>query len=176
MIKKFNILKFNFIDLIIVLALLIGLTGFFLVKTDKYSTSANIIKEHKQIEFDVLIKGLRLTSNKNIFKRDDKAFITIRNVPYMSLDIVKSKVEPWQTLVPNPENTSRFILIDDKAKKYEYNALVTLKDKAIITETGPVIGGNKIKIGLPLTLEGFNYRLNGIVTDIRLKENDESNK
>ncbi len=176
MIKRFKFFKFNFIDLIIILALLIGLIGFFLIKTDKYSTSANIIKEHKQIEFDVLIKGLRLTSNNNIFKRSNKAFITIRNVPYTSLDIVKSKVEPYQTLIPNPKNTSKFMLIDDKSRKYTYNALVTLKDKAIITETGPVIGGNKIKIGLVITLEGFNYRLNGIVTDVRLKENDKSNK
>ncbi len=176
MIKNFKIFKFNFIDLIIILALLIGLTGFFLVKTDKYSTSANIIKEHKQIEFDILIKGLRLTSNKNIFKQDDKAFITIRNVPYTSLDIVKSKIEPYQTLVPNPKDISKFMLTDDKSRKYSYNAIITLKDKAIITDTGPVIGGNKIKIGLPITLEGFKYRLNGIVTDIRLKEHDESNK
>ena len=45
-----------------------------------------------------------------------------------------------------------------------------MKDDAIITDDGAVIGGNKIKIGLPIIMEGFKYRINGVVSDVRVKE------
>ena len=60
--------------------------------------------------------------------------------------------------------------IKDPSRHDIYNLSVTLKDDAIITPDGAVIGGNKIKIGLPITIEGFNYRLNGIVSDVRIKD------
>ena len=40
----------------------------------------------------------------------------------------------------------------------------------MITNDGAVLGGNKIKIGLPVDIEGFNYRLSGMVTDVKVLE------
>ena len=39
---------------------------------------------------------------------------------------------------------------------------------AKITKDGAVVGGNKIKVGLPVTLEGMAYKLNGIISDVRV--------
>jgi hypothetical protein len=47
--------------------------------------------------------------------------------------------------------------------------LVTLAGKAQVTNNGPVIGNSKLKIGVPVELEGFNYDFTGAVIDIRLK-------
>ena len=53
--------------------------------------------------------------------------------------------------------------------------MVTVQDDAKITKDGAVVGGNKIKIGLPVTLEGKDYKLNGVVSNITLsKEADET--
>ena len=48
-----------------------------------------------------------------------------------------------------------------------YDVIVTLVDTAKITKDGAVVGGNKIKIGLPITLEGKDYRFNGTVSDLK---------
>jgi hypothetical protein len=159
--------RINIIDLGIILIILIAVTGLFLVKTGRHSTSANVIKKESMIEFDVVIRGLKLSSEEKIFKPKDKTFITIRNVPYTSLEIVKSEMTPWQTIIPDPKNPSRAVAVTDPTAPHTYNFFVTLKDKALITADGAVIGGNKIKTGLPVTLEGYKYRLNGIVSDVR---------
>ena len=44
-----------------------------------------------------------------------------------------------------------------------YDVVVTLTDNAKITKDGAVVGGNKIKIGLPITLEGADYKFTGSV-------------
>ena len=46
-------------------------------------------------------------------------------------------------------------------------------DDAKITKDGPVVGGNKLKIGLPIVLEGFNYRLSGTVANVKLLEDKD---
>lgn len=160
--------RINFIDLCIVLFVLLAGTGLYLVKSGKFVTSDNMIQKEGPIEFDVVIRGQKLSKDEPIFKDSQKTFITIRNVPYTSLKIVKSDRTPWQTFIPDPKNPSKVIAVTDPTAPYTYNFLVTLRDNATITNDGPVIGGNKIKIGLPVVLEGFKYRFSGIVSDVRV--------
>ena len=68
------------------------------------------------------------------------------------------------------DGTKKAVAVDDPYMPYLYNYVVTVKDDAIITDDGAVIGGNKIKIGLPIIMEGFKYRINGVVSDVRVKE------
>ena len=60
------------------------------------------------------------------------------------------------------------LVVEDVSQPNVYDAIVTLEDTAKITKDGAVVGGNKIKIGLPITLEGADYRLNGTVSNIQL--------
>ncbi|MFM6063648.1 MAG: DUF4330 domain-containing protein [Microcystis panniformis] len=39
-----------------------------------------------------------------------------------------------------------------------------------MTKDGIVLGNNKIKIGTPLELEGFNYNFNASIIDIRIED------
>ena len=64
-------------------------------------------------------------------------------------------------------------MIKDPAQSAIYDAIVTITDTAKITKDGAVVGGNKIKIGLPVTLEGTNYRLNGTISDVRVTSQSE---
>ncbi|MFH0703034.1 MAG: DUF4330 domain-containing protein [bacterium] len=158
----------NLIDLSIIFVVLLAVTGLTLVKTGRFTTSAQIIKEKSTIEFDVVIRGQKLSKQSALFKPGEKTFITIRNVPYTALEVVKSEITPWQTVIPNPKDLSKALAVDDPTAPHTYNFFVTLKDKALITNDGPVIGGNKIKIGLVVSLEGFDYRLSGIVSGVRI--------
>jgi len=160
--------KFNILDLSIIVIVLLAITGLLLVKTGKFTTSSKVIKKQAMIEFDVVLRGVKLSNDKMIFKTGDKSFITIRNVPYTSLGILNVIRTPLQTVIPDPKDPSRALAVVDSAEPYTYNYTVTLKDKALITDDGPVIGGNKIKIGLIVTLEGADYRLNGLVSGLRV--------
>lgn len=164
--KMFGII--NVVDLAIVLVVGLALAGLILVKAGRFTTSGSVIQKQANIEFDVITRGVKLSKDVNLFKKSEKAFITIRNVPYTKLEIVQSEMEKWQTPVYNPVNLNQVIAVEDPTAKHTYNFLVTLKDKATISEDGAVIGGNKIKIGLPVDIEGYKYRLSGVVADVRV--------
>lgn len=161
--------KINLIDLLVILIIILGVLGIYLVKSGKFLTSSRVNLGTKEVKFDVLMKGVKLSTNSNILKAGDQSFITIRNVPYTKLTILKSIKTPCQVILPNPKNLSRAIAVTDPTSPYTFNFLITLKDEAIITPDGPVIGGNKIKIGLPIDLEGYNYKLGGTVADVRVE-------
>ena len=145
----------NIIDLLIILIFALGLLCVFIVKKGHFSASGKMIQESTPIEIDALLVEKVMTGNSEVFKAGEKTFITLRNVPYTKLDIVKA--QKFQLSAK-----------DVTAYPYVYNFLVTIRDNAAITEDGPVIGGNKIKIGMPIILEGRNYKLGGIVSDLRI--------
>lgn len=62
-----------------------------------------------------------------------------------------------------------YFLVPDPAQPAIFDAVVTITDTAKITKDGAVVGGNKIKMGLPVTLEGNNYKFNGTISDVRVK-------
>ena len=49
----------------------------------------------------------------------------------------------------------------------------SIADTAKVTKDGAVVGGNKIKMGLPITLEGEKYRFNGTISDVRVTSDIE---
>jgi len=159
--------KFNLLDIILICAIILGLGGFLLVKFGKHQTANNVIEQRSPIEFDATFTAQPITAKESLFKVGDSAFITIRNVPYTELKITNFNISPWKTAVY--DTTKNVFAIKDPARDNIYNLNVTLKDDALITKDGAVIGGNKIKIGLPITIEGFKYRLSGIVSDVRVK-------
>ena len=70
--------------------------------------------------------------------------------------------------MPSKKAQKNVLVVDDVSQAHLYDILVTLTDTAKITKDGAVVGGNKIKIGLPITLEGKNYKFNGTVSDLKV--------
>ncbi|HEY9714881.1 MAG TPA: DUF4330 family protein, partial [Chroococcales cyanobacterium] len=56
---------------------------------------------------------------------------------------------------------------NDPANAIAHDFLVTVVDEAERTADGYVIRGNKIKLGNQIELEGFKYRVQGVVADIK---------
>ncbi len=159
--------KPNLLDIILILGIALALGGFVFVKLGKHTTAADVIEAKAPIEFDATFLAQPISTKESLFKVGDSAFITLRNVPYTELEITKFSYTPWKLAVY--DTTKNVFAVNDPSRENVYNINVTLKDNAIITKDGAVIGGNKIKIGLPITIEGFKYRLNGIVSDVRVK-------
>ena len=152
------------IFVVIALCLLIG---FVTVKKIRQTAGKQIVAT-EQIAFQVFLRSVTLTTGDvNPIKAGDTTFITIRNVPYSDVKVLESVMEKKKTIVPSQNNP---LVVDDYSQKNLYDIVVTLTDKAQITKDGAVVGGNKIKIGLPITLEGGSYKLNGIVSNVGLMD------
>jgi flagellar basal body rod protein FlgF len=164
--KKFSLTDFVIIAGI-VFALLVGLY------TAKHfrQTADKQIEATSKITFQVFLRGVTVTGEEFPIKLNDKAFITIRNVPYTELTI--SAIDYKQRMVFAPAVKS--LAAVDPAQPALYDATVTISDTAKITKDGAVVGGNKIKIGLPVTLEGVKYRFNGTISDLTIPNVTDNN-
>ncbi|MBS4760491.1 MAG: DUF4330 domain-containing protein [Clostridium sp.] len=161
---------FDYILIIAIVAVLgIGL----LVYLGKNKFNKTPVEATKKIAFQVMLKSVSVTDNEMPFKIGDEAFITIRNVPYTKLKIIDSLYQTKKTMVPTNDPKQPFIVTEDYSQPYQYDFIVTLVDEAKITKDGPVVGGNKIKIGLPIVLEGFNYRVGGTISNVQIINNKD---
>jgi len=159
-------IKLNLLDFLLLLTLIFSTTGFILAKAEKTSLN-NVIKGKENIAIELLIPDIFSPDEKfftGFFKVGDKAAITIRNRPYTKLSIIKSESKSKMALIPNLSGS--FKTVEDPTKHNIKDYYVTITDTALKTDDGYVIGGNKIKVGNQIELEGFNYRLNGKVINI----------
>lgn len=160
----------NTTDWIIVAGILLALIVGGLTFSHFRQTADKQIEATATIGFQVFLRGVTLTTNESPILPNSETFITIRNVPYTNLKVADVRIDSKKTVMPNPRGgKEQFVMVDDYSQAFLYDMVVTIiVDKAKITKDGAVIGGNKIKIGLPVTLEGPSYKLNGTVSDVRI--------
>ena len=156
--------KFNIVDIIIVLGVATALIVGIMTAKHFRQTADKQIEATSPITFQVFLRGVTVTGENFPVKKDDKTFITIRNVPYTELTVVDVTSQPRKTLSP----AGRYILVNDPSQPAIFDAVITITDTAKITKDGAVVGGNKIKMGLPVTLEGETYKFNGTISDVRV--------
>lgn len=167
--------KFKTVDIIIVAGVILALIVGFLTYKNFRQTAAKQFEATSKISFQVFIRGVTLTGNEIPLKADDKTFISIRNVPYTDLDIVDVKADRKKIVLPIL-NSKKVMIVEDVSQANMYDITVTLKDTAKITKDGAVVGGNKIKMGLPITLEGKDYKFNGTVSDLKVMPETDDDK
>src|SRR5574344_799980 len=140
----------------------------------KKNLSKNPIEKASKIEFQVMMRGVTISNGINPFNIGSETFITIRNVPYTKLKIKNVLSDSKKILLPNPTGKEKFVIANDPAYPLLFDIIVTLEDNADITEDGAVVGGNKIKMGVPIVLEGFDYKFQGVVSSVRILNYNES--
>lgn len=156
------------VDVIVILLVIAALGVGYLTYKHFRETGGKQIEKTAKIAFQVFLRGVTITGNQNPIKVGDKTFISIRNVPYTDLQVVDTKIDTKKIVMPNPGGKPPFILVQDFGQIFMYDIIVTVVDTAKITKDGAVVGGNKIKIGLPITLEGKDYKFNGTVSNIQI--------
>ena len=164
--------KINLLDLGAALVILLVIVGIFIFPGTSGSV-AQVGTKTAPIEVDLVVRGLNVRDPEQLFKqgftKGGKTNVIIRNQPYGEIGI-KSIEELERTLtIPQPDGTVKE-LADPRKNNFSTDFLLTLEGKATITENGPVLGNNKVKIGMPFELEGFNYNFNASVIDIRIKD------
>lgn len=168
--------KLKAFDFIVILGVLIAIFVGFVTFKNFRQTADKQIETTSPIVFDVFLRGITLTGNETPIKAGDKTFISIRNVPYSDLEVLNVKTERKKTVLPvlasTKNATKNVLIVDDVAQSDLYDIVVTLTDTAKITKDGAVVGGNKVKMGLPITLEGVDYKFNGTVSNITVTHDD----
>lgn len=169
---KINLKDFKKLDYIIVgvvaLALLVSGLVFF-AKTRIVKTP---VEAERKVVFQVFFRGITLTSETPPFKAGEETFITIRNVPHKKILILETFSSQKKIILPLLKD-GKPIIVDDVSNPFMFDFIVNVVDDAKITDDGPVMGGNKLKIGLPIILEGKDYRFNGVVSGLKILNEQE---
>lgn len=155
--------RIGLVDFVIIIGVIIAL--FVGVYTAKHfrQTADKQIEATSDITFQVFLRGVTVTGEEFPIVNGGKTFITIRNVPYTELKVLDVKSEPRKTFAPASKT-----VVADPSQPAMYDAIVTITDVAKITKDGAVVGGNKIKMGLPVVLEGETYKFGGTISDVRV--------
>lgn len=162
--------KVKLVDWIIIGGIIVALIVGILTVLHFRGTASKQIEAQTTIGFQVFLRSVTLTGNVSPIAPGNTTFITIRNVPCKDLKVLDAVIDTKKTVLPNPRGgKDSFVMVEDSSQAFLYDMVVTLvDDKAKLTKDGAVVGGNKIKIGLPVTLEGPSYKLNGVVSDVRV--------
>ena len=152
----------NILDVLLIITIVLSFNGYQLARAEKTGLN-KIIEGKEKIAIELLMPDVH-SPNKEIFKSGENSAITIRNRPYTRLSIIKVESKP--KLITIPDLRGGYKTIEDPARKFTKDYIVTLTDTALITADGFVIGGNKIKIGNQIELEGMDYRLGGKVINV----------
>jgi len=155
----------NFVDCAALALTMLCALGFLTARSGHAGVNKIIEGTHK-VAIEVYISSLK-TRDVDLFKVGEKSAITIRNQPVeppMTIVAVKSLPKEIAFLSNDGKKT---VVLPDAANPTARDFYVTLSDEADQTKDGYVIRGNKIKIGNQVELEGFKYRAQGVVVEIK---------
>lgn len=160
--------RLNGFDFACLVLVLLCIAGFVLAKAGHAGVDQVITGTHK-INIDLYFSGVK-TKDKQMFKVGDNAALTIRNQPvYPPMKIVNVKEAQKQVSFLSPDGKSA-VSFADPSVPLAHDFEVTVQDTADVTNDGYVVRGNKLKIGNQIELEGFKYRVTGVVTDINVAD------
>lgn len=154
--------KVNLIDAIVTGVIALTAIGVLMVQSGWHTTSADVVKKESDIEYTFLLKHVR-TTNPQLLKKDDTLSMTIRNQPRGDLKITDVEVTPKRVML---SSSGKPILTEDWSDP-SYDFVVKVRDHALVTTDGYVTNGVKVKIGMTIDVEGFDYRIPGVIMDVK---------
>ncbi|HIK40884.1 MULTISPECIES: DUF4330 domain-containing protein [Thermoleptolyngbya] len=165
--------KVNILDLGAALVMLLVAVAVFLVPGTSGSSVAQLGVQTKPVQVDTIVRGLTVSDPAALvqsLQESKKVNVIIRNQPYGELDVVGVKQLPRSVAVPQPDGT--VISLPDPRPELDFtlDMMITLAGDAQMTDDGPVLGNNKVKVGTPLELEGQTFRFNAPVVGVRIQE------
>ena len=90
--------------------------------------------------------------------------IVIRNQPAGRVTLVS--VDDLTNLLTAVQPDGSVVIADAPSSLLPRHARFVMEANAEINPSGVVIGGTKLKVGVPIELEGRLYRLNGVVSGV----------
>lgn len=168
--------KWNAIDFSFTLFLILVAVGVIAVQSGWHKTSGQTVEGTTTIEYTFLVRNAK-SMTPDLFKVGDTLSMTIRNQPRGEVAIVKSETSRKKALIQNNTHGggNGYFVVDDPTEPNGYDFLVTVTDKAEVTKEGYVTEGVKVKVGLPIDVEGQHYRFPAVIVavkDVAAKDTD----
>ncbi|MGK7934077.1 MAG: DUF4330 domain-containing protein [Microcystaceae cyanobacterium] len=125
----------------------------------------------KPIEVDVIVRGLSVKDSEALFQQfeTEKTNIVIRKQPAGEAEIINIDRLPRTIPVPQPDGSVKALPDPRPEVAYSVDMILTLAGQAQVTDTGPVLGGQKVKVGTLIELEGAEYNFNTSTIDVRVE-------
>ena len=127
----------------------------------------------KPIEVDILVQGLRVRDPQELQKKlqaADSTEIIIRNQPFGKVDLLAAEFYTRTVDVPQADGSVVALSDPRPGEQFTSDWKITVGGDAQITENGAVLGNSKVKIGITVELEGFEYSFRGSIIDVRVSE------
>ncbi|MEM8603064.1 MAG: DUF4330 domain-containing protein [Cyanobacteria bacterium P01_H01_bin.121] len=164
--------RVSVLDLGAVLIVVLVIVGIFFAPGTTGSV-AQVGVDTQPVEVDVMVRGLTVSEPEALrqaLETEGSTSVVIRNQPYGQVDVLNVQETPRSVAVPQPDGS--VIALPDPRPELAYTTdlLITLGGDAQITENGPVLGNSKLKIGIPVELEGDSYNFNASVVGVRVNE------
>jgi hypothetical protein len=166
--------KVSLLDIGAALVILMVIVGVFFFPGTSGSV-AQMGVETQPIEVDVIVRGLTVSDPEGLYetlKASDTTNIIIRNQPYGQVAIKDVQKLPRSQAVPQPDGTVKAFPDPRPELNYTIDMLITLAGEAQITESGPVLGNSKVKIGNQIQIEGELYDFYTSTVGVRILENE----
>ena len=158
----FNALDFSLMGFVALLVV-----GIICVQSGWVVTSAQMVEGETDVEVVVGIFGTQVL-NHDFIKSGDKTAISVRNQPRGE---VRIKEAHWKrSLIALVGPSGKVLAAPDPSRPNDYDLYLTLSDHALIGKEGYVANGVKLKVGQPIEVEGFAYRLGGRILDVKAVE------
>lgn len=146
--------KVSILDVGAALVILLVIVG---VLVPSLPGGAQIGTATKPVEIDVIVRGFDLKNPRSPLKAGDKTSIVVRNQTYGNTNIKSIQELPRTVAVPQPNGSVKALPDPRPEAAYYKDFLVTLGGDAVIKDDGPVLGNVKVKSGLQVELQGFDY-------------------
>jgi hypothetical protein len=165
--------KVSLLDVGAGLIILMVLGGIFLYPGTSGSV-AQVGATMRPVEVDLMVRGLSSSNPDQLFnslQNAETVNIIIRNQPYGQVKVKSVQRLSRSTTVPQPDGS--VLAMPDPRPELDYtiDMLITLEGEAQITDTGPVFGNSKVKVGTPIELDGDLYNFNTSTVDVRILDN-----
>ncbi len=160
--------KVSVLDVGAIAVLVMAALAFFWVPAKGGASLAQLAGATEQpVEFDVMVRGLTVLKPEALLKVGDRPSLMVRNQPRGQVEV--KAVQALVPRIPVPTLDGKVTVVPDPrlAELYVRDFAVTLAATATVTQDGLVLGGDKIKIGVPVDLEGPRYQIRGSVMDVR---------
>ncbi|NJL83186.1 MAG: DUF4330 domain-containing protein [Chloroflexaceae bacterium] len=163
--------KLSILDLGAACVILLVLAGIFLFPGTTGSIAQNVVGTDKQsIEVEILVRGLSVRDPEALLQElqeNNTVSIIIRNQPAGNIKIGSVTQLPQTVTVPQPDGTVKALPDPRPEAVYSTDMLMIANGDGQITENGAVLGGQKVKIGSVIELDGADYNFRGSVIDVR---------
>ncbi|NJK60355.1 MAG: DUF4330 domain-containing protein [Oscillatoriales cyanobacterium SM2_1_8] len=160
--------KVSVLDVGAIAVLVMAAIAFFWLPTKGGASVAQLASANQQpVEFEIMVRGLTVLRPNSLLKVGDRPNLMVRNQPRGQVEV--KAVTVLVPRIPVPTLDGKVTVVPDPrlAELYVRDFAVTLTATATVTNDGLVVGGDKLKIGTPVDLEGPRYVMRGSVMDVR---------